>query len=57
MANVVRDPQEHPDAILPDLSRPDPLVSPNGMWGVNVAMDLVASMCAILDPVFVPEEE
>ncbi len=26
MANVVRDPKEHPDAILPDLSRPDPLV-------------------------------
>jgi len=26
MANVVRDPQEHPDAILPDLSKPDPLV-------------------------------
>jgi predicted CXXCH cytochrome family protein len=27
MANVVRDPREHPDAILPDLSRPDPLVT------------------------------
>lgn len=26
MANVVRDPRVHPDAILPDLSRPDPLV-------------------------------
>ncbi len=26
MANVVRDPREHPDAIIPDLSRPDPLV-------------------------------
>ena len=26
MANVVRDPKEHPDAILPDLSQPDPLV-------------------------------
>ena len=26
MANVVRDPKEHPDAILPDLSKPDPLV-------------------------------
>jgi predicted CXXCH cytochrome family protein len=26
MANVVRDPREHPDAILPDLSKPDPLV-------------------------------
>ena len=26
MANVVRDPKEHPDAILPDLSRPNPLV-------------------------------
>jgi predicted CXXCH cytochrome family protein len=27
MANVVRDPRAHPDAILPDLSKPDPLVS------------------------------
>jgi predicted CXXCH cytochrome family protein len=27
MANVVRDPKEHPDAILPDLSKPDPLVT------------------------------
>ncbi|MBV8831226.1 MAG: cytochrome C [Acidobacteriaceae bacterium] len=27
MANVVRDPKQHPDAILPDLSKPDPLVS------------------------------
>ena len=27
MANVVRDPHEHPDAIAPDLSRPDPLVT------------------------------
>ena len=27
MANVVRDPQEHPDAIIPDLSKPDPLVN------------------------------
>ena len=26
MANVVRDPREHPDAILPDLAKPDPLV-------------------------------
>ena len=26
MANVVRDPKEHPEAILPDLSKPDPLV-------------------------------
>jgi predicted CXXCH cytochrome family protein len=26
MANVVRDPREHPDAILPDLTKPDPLV-------------------------------
>lgn len=26
MANVVRDPREHPDAIIPDLSKPDPLV-------------------------------
>jgi hypothetical protein len=26
MANVVRDPKDHPDAILPDLSRPNPLV-------------------------------
>src|SRR5436309_7484112 len=26
MANVVRDPKEHPDAILPDFSKPDPLV-------------------------------
>src|SRR5882724_8931991 len=26
MANVVRDPKEHPDAILPDLSKPDPLL-------------------------------
>ncbi|MEO7142124.1 MAG: cytochrome C, partial [Bryobacteraceae bacterium] len=27
MANVVRDPREHPDAILPDLSKPNPLVT------------------------------
>ena len=27
MANVVRDPQEHPDAIIPDLSQHDPLVT------------------------------
>ena len=27
MANVVRDPREHPDAIAPDLSKPDPLVT------------------------------
>ncbi|HWE51893.1 MAG TPA: hypothetical protein VG273_19015, partial [Bryobacteraceae bacterium] len=26
MANVIRDPKIHPDAILPDLSKPDPLV-------------------------------
>ena len=26
MANVVRDPKEHPDAILPDLTKLDPLV-------------------------------
>lgn len=26
MANVVRDPREHPDAILPDLTQPNPLV-------------------------------
>jgi predicted CXXCH cytochrome family protein len=26
MANVVRDPKVHPDAIIPDLSKPDPLV-------------------------------
>jgi hypothetical protein len=26
MANVVRDPKVHPEAILPDLSKPDPLV-------------------------------
>ncbi len=27
MANVVRDPREHPDAIIPDLSKPDKLVT------------------------------
>ena len=27
MANVVRDPKEHPEAIIPDLRRPDPLVT------------------------------
>jgi predicted CXXCH cytochrome family protein len=27
MANVVRDPRQHPDAILPDLTKPDPLIS------------------------------
>ena len=27
MANVVRDPREHPDAILPDFSKADPLVN------------------------------
>ncbi len=29
MANVVRDPAEHPDAIIPDLSKPDPLLTFN----------------------------
>jgi predicted CXXCH cytochrome family protein len=27
MANVVRDPREHPDAIIPDFSKPDPLLN------------------------------
>src|SRR5262245_42084286 len=27
MANVVRDPREHPEAVLPDFARPDPLRS------------------------------
>lgn len=27
MANVVRDPKDHPEAILPDLSKPDPLLT------------------------------
>src|SRR5262245_19751632 len=27
MANVVRDPKEHPDAVLPDFSKPDPLLT------------------------------
>jgi len=27
MANVVRDPRQHPDAVIPDLSRSDPLVT------------------------------
>jgi predicted CXXCH cytochrome family protein len=27
MANIVRDPRDHPDAIIPDLSKPDPLVT------------------------------
>jgi predicted CXXCH cytochrome family protein len=27
MANVVRDPREHPEAIIPDLTKPDPLVN------------------------------
>jgi len=27
MANVVRNPTEHPDAIIPDLSKPNPLVT------------------------------
>jgi len=27
MANVVRDPREHPEAIIPDFSKPDPLVT------------------------------
>ena len=27
MANVVRDPKIHPDAIIPDLSKPNPLVT------------------------------
>ena len=27
MANVVRDPKEHPDAIIPDLSKPNPLLT------------------------------
>ena len=27
MANVVRDPRSHPEAIIPDLSKPNPLVT------------------------------
>ncbi len=27
MANVVRDPREHPEAVVPDFSKPDPLVN------------------------------
>ena len=27
MANVVRDPKEHPEAVLPDFSKPDPLLT------------------------------
>ena len=27
MANVVRDPKQHPDAIIPDLAKPEPLVT------------------------------
>ena len=27
MANVVRDPKDHPEAILPDFSKPDPLIT------------------------------
>ena len=27
MANIVRDPSEHPDAFLPDFSKPDPLLT------------------------------
>jgi hypothetical protein len=27
MANVVRDPREHPDAIIPDFSKPDPVLT------------------------------
>jgi len=27
MANVVRDPKQHPEAIIPDLTKPDPLVT------------------------------
>jgi hypothetical protein len=27
MANVVRDPKDHPDAIIPDLSKPDPVLT------------------------------
>ncbi len=27
MANVVRDPKQHPDALLPDFSKPDPLLT------------------------------
>jgi Cytochrome C oxidase, cbb3-type, subunit III len=29
MANVARDPKQHPDAIIPDLTKPDPLVTFN----------------------------
>src|SRR6266705_5458455 len=27
MANIVQDPKEHPEAILPDLTKPDPLLT------------------------------
>src|SRR5579863_3021596 len=27
MANVVRDPREHPDCVIPDFSKPDPLLT------------------------------
>ena len=35
MANVVRDPKEHPEAIIPDLTKPDPLVNPDADSGVG----------------------
>jgi hypothetical protein len=27
MANVVRDPKQHPEAVLPNVSKPDPLLT------------------------------
>ena len=39
MANVVRDPREHPDAILPDLTKPDPLLTfkKDDIWSTAVS--------------------
>src|ERR1035437_6785700 len=39
MANVVRDPREHPDAILPDLTKPYPLLTfkKDDIWSTAVS--------------------
>ena len=45
MANVVRDPKAHPDAIIPDLSKPDPLVKfTQGRHRVRVRQQVEAAL-------------
>jgi hypothetical protein len=43
MANVIVDPKTHPDAILPDLSKPDPIPNPCTTCHTNQSTPWAAS--------------